>query len=428
MFREFAMTLSIAVVVSAVVSLTLTPMMCARLLKAEHGEGGRLSRMFNGMMEAVIRGYGRSLEFVLRHQPATLVVAVLTVVLTVWLYVIMPKGFLPDQDTGALTAVVEASPQVSFTEMSRIQQEVAAVVAKDPDVTGVASIVGIGPLNATQNVGSLKIFLKPLDQRDARIDAVISRLKAATRPMPGVKVYYQPVQDVQISTQSSRSRYQYTLVSTDTAEVSEWSKKLAEALRASSAVRSVALEEVDGGHVAQITVDRVTAGRLGVTMQAVNDTLSNAFGQRQVSTIYAQANQYRVVLEAQSQYRSDPSRLTPLVCALVDDGRAGSAELGRNHRVHHRPARHQPSGSVPGRHHQLQSRAQCLPERRADGDRRRPQLRSACRNRSPARSSATRPNSRSRCRASPGSSSPPSSPSTSCSACSMRASSTRSRS
>ncbi len=212
MFREFAMTLSIAVVVSAVVSLTLTPMMCARLLKAEHGEGGRLSRMFNNMMEAVIRAYGRSLEFVLRHQPATLIVAVLTVVLTVWLYVIMPKGFLPDQDTGALTAVVEASPQVSFTEMSRIQQEVAAVVAKDPDVTGVASIVGIGPLNATQNVGSLKIFLKPLDQRDARIEAVIKRLKAATRPMPGVKVYYQPVQDVQISTQSSRSRYQYTLV------------------------------------------------------------------------------------------------------------------------------------------------------------------------------------------------------------------------
>ena len=132
MFREFAMTLSIAVVVSAVVSLTLTPMMCARLLKAEHGEGGRLSRFFNGMMEAVVRGYGRSLEFVLRHQPATLMVAVLTVVLTIWLYVIMPKGFLPDQDTGALTAVVEASPQVSFTEMSRIQQEVAAIVAKDP--------------------------------------------------------------------------------------------------------------------------------------------------------------------------------------------------------------------------------------------------------------------------------------------------------
>ena len=312
MFREFAMTLSIAVVVSAVVSLTLTPMMCARLLKAEHGEGGRLSRMFNNVMEAVIRGYGRSLEFVLRHQPATLVVAALTVVLTVWLYDIMPKGFLPDQDTGALTAVVEASPQVSFGEMSRIQQEVAAVVAKDPDVTGVASIVGIGQLNATQNVGSLKVFLKPLDQRDTRIDAIIKRLKAATRPIPGVKVYYQPVQDVQISTQSSRSRYQYTLVSTDTAEVSEWSKKLAEALRASSAVRSVALEEVDGGHVAQITVDRVTAGRLGVTMQAVNDTLSNAFGQRQVSTIYAQANQYRVVLEAQSQYRSDPSRLNRL--------------------------------------------------------------------------------------------------------------------
>jgi multidrug efflux pump len=314
MFREFALTLSIAVVVSAVVSLTLTPMMCARLLKGGHGHegGGRIGRIFNDMMEAVIRGYGRSLEFVLRHQPATLVVAVLTVVLTVWLYVIMPKGFLPDQDTGALTAVVEASPQASFTEMSRIQQEVAAIVAKDPDVTGVASIVGIGQLNATQNVGNLKVFLKPLDQRVARVEEVIRRLRGATRSIPGVRVYYQPVQDVQISTQSSRSRYQYTLVSTDAAEVSTWSQRLAEALRASPALRSVAVEEVDGGHVAKITVDRVTAGRLGVTMQAVNDTLSNAFGQRQVSTIYAQANQYRVVLEAQSQYRSDPSRLTRL--------------------------------------------------------------------------------------------------------------------
>jgi multidrug efflux pump len=322
MFREFAMTLSIAVVVSAVVSLTLTPMMCARLLKGghAHGSGKGLGHYFERGMDAVIRGYGRSLEFVLRHQPATLIVALLTVVLTVWLYVIMPKGFLPDQDTGALTAVVEAGPQVSFTEMSRIQQEVAAIVAKDPDVTGVASIVGIGQLNATQNVGNLKVFLKPLDQRDDRIDVVIRRLRAATHVVAGVHVYYQPVQDVQISTQASRSRYQYTLVSTDTAEVSHWSKELAEALRASSAVRGVALEEVDGGLIAEVTVDRVTAGRLGVTMQSVNDALSNAFGQRQVSTIYAQANQYRVVLEAQSQYRSDPSRLNRLYVPSATQG------------------------------------------------------------------------------------------------------------
>ncbi|WP_291165683.1 efflux RND transporter permease subunit [Hyphomicrobium sp.] len=310
MFREFAMTLTIAVVVSAVVSLTLTPMMCSKLLRSGgHDEKeGVIGRFF----ERVINGYGRSLEFVFRHQTATLLVALLTVVVTIWLYVIMPKGFLPDQDTGAITAVVEGGPQISFAEMSRLQQDVAAIAAADPDVTGVASIVGIGQLNATQNVGSLKIMLKPRDERKSNVVQVIQRLKHAVRPTPGAIVYFQPVQDVQISTLSSRARYQYTLASTDVEEVSEWSKKMAAALHASPFLRNVASEEVDGGLIARIDVDRVTAGRLGVTMQAVNDALSNAFGQRQVSTIYEQANQYRVVLEAAPEYRSDPSRLNRL--------------------------------------------------------------------------------------------------------------------
>ncbi|WP_045835677.1 efflux RND transporter permease subunit [Hyphomicrobium sp. 99] len=310
MFREFAMTLTIAVVVSAVVSLTLTPMMCSRLLRAGgHDEKeGVIGRFF----ERVISAYGRSLEFIFRHQGATLLVALLTVVVTVWLYVIMPKGFLPDQDTGAITAVVEGGPQISFTEMTRLQQEVAAIAAADPDVSGVASIVGIGQLNATQNVGSLKIMLKPRDERKSNVVQVIQRLKHAVRPTAGTIVYFQPVQDVQISTQTSRARYQYTLASTDVDEVSEWSKKMAAALHASPFLRNVASEEVDGGLIARVDVDRVTAGRLGVTMQAVNDALSNAFGQRQVSTIYEQANQYRVVLEAAPEYRSDPSRLDRL--------------------------------------------------------------------------------------------------------------------
>ncbi|HET6389421.1 efflux RND transporter permease subunit [Hyphomicrobium sp.] len=310
MFREFAMTLTIAVVVSAIVSLTLTPMMCAKLLRSGgHDENeGVIGRFF----ERVISGYSRSLEFVLRHQVATLVVAALTVVITVWLYVIMPKGFLPDQDTGAITAVVEGGPQTSFSEMSRLQKDVAAIVATDPDVSGVASIVGIGQLNATQNAGSLKIMLKPRDERKANVTQVIDRLKHAVRQVPGTMVYFQPVQEVQISTQSSRARYQYTLASTDVDEVSEWSKEMSAALHNSPFLRNVASEEVDGGLIARVEVDRVTAGRLGVTMQAVNDALSNAFGQRQVSTIYEQANQYRVVLEAAAEYRSDPSRLDRL--------------------------------------------------------------------------------------------------------------------
>ena len=312
MFREFALTLTIAVVVSAIVSLTLTPMMCSRLLSAGEHEGGRLGRLFGRFMDAVIRGYGRSLEFVLRHQPATLFVALITLVITIWLYVIMPKGFLPDQDTGAITAVIEGGPQISFAEMSRLQGDVAAIVSHDPDVSGIASIVGIGQLNATQNVGSLKIMLKPRDERQSNVLQIIRRLKGKVASIAGTTVHFQPVQDVQISTQSSRARYQYTLASTDVAEVSEWSKRMADALRASPALRDVASEEVEGGLIAKVTVDRITAGRLGVTMQAVNDALSNAFGQRQVSTIYEQANQYRVVLEAAPEYRSDPSRLSSL--------------------------------------------------------------------------------------------------------------------
>ena len=313
MFREFALTLTIAVIVSAIVSLTLTPMMCARLLRpAKKASGDKKPSAADRATSGVLRGYERSLTFVLRHQPATLFITLLTVVATIWLYVSMPKGFLPDQDTGVITAVVEAGPDVSYAEMSRVQADVNALVSRDAAVAGVASIVGIGTANATQNTGQLKIILKPRDSGRARVEAIVDRLKNAVAPVAGVHVYFQPVQDIQISTQASRARYQYSLVSTSPAEVSKWSKKLAGDLRTSPALSEVASEEVDGGLTANIIVDRPTAGRLGVTMQAVNDALNNAFGQRQVSTIYAQANQYRVVLEAAEQYKSDPSRLNRL--------------------------------------------------------------------------------------------------------------------
>ncbi len=367
MFREFALTLTIAVVVSAVVSLTLTPMMCARLLRAGgHDQGGgMIGRLFGRFMDRVIEAYGRSLEFVLRHQPATLFVALLTVALTIWLYVIMPKGFLPDQDTGAITAVVEGNPQISFSEMTRLQNDIATTVAKDKDVSGVASIVGIGQLNATQNVGNLKILLKPRDQRQSNVTQIIRRLKLAVRPIAGTIVHFQPVQDVQISTQTSRARYQYTMVSTDVAEVSDWSKRMAEALKASPYLRNVSSEEVDGGLIARIDVDRVLAGRLGVTMQAINDALSNAFGQRQVSTIYEQANQYRVVLEAASEYRSDPSRLNRLYVPSSTTGTQVLLTSVATMKYETGAACDQPSGSIPRDHAQLQSRFQRVPQRRA---------------------------------------------------------------
>jgi multidrug efflux pump len=310
MFREFALTLTIAVVVSAIVSLTLTPMMCARLLGVGHD--GKAGRILNHLFDRVLRGYERSLEFVLRHQGAALVVTAGTLATTIWLYIIVPKGFLPEQDTGAITAIVRAGPQVSFQEMSRLQQEIASIVQQDSDVAGVTSIVGIGTLNATQNSGNLKIILKPREERRAAIGQVIARLKGATKSVAGTEISFDPIQDLQISTQTSRGRYQYTLVSTDANEVAIWSKELTRQLQSEPALREVHSEAVDGGLVAKITVDRVTAGRLGVSMQAVSDALDSAFGQRQISTIYAQANQYRVVLEAAPRFQGDLSRLATL--------------------------------------------------------------------------------------------------------------------
>ena len=311
MFSEFALTLTIAVVVSAIVSLTLTPMMCAQLLKGHvEPKEPAVSRGFSWGIDGIVELYRITLEWVLRHQRATLLVTCLTLAITVWLYIIAPKGFLPDQDTGLVTAVLEAEPQVSFTELSSVQQQVADAVKKDPAVAGVVAVAGVGTLNTTPNVASLKIILKQRNERTELVGPIIKRLTKVANAVPGVTVYFQSVPDVQIATRTSRAQYQYTLVSTDAAEVDEWSKRLVSELKQSPKLKEVTPETQDGGLRAQIEVDRVTAGRLGVSLQTVNDALNDAFGQRQVSTIYAQANQYRVVLEAMPQYRSDPSRLS----------------------------------------------------------------------------------------------------------------------
>ncbi len=313
MFREFALTLTIAVVISAIVSLTLTPMMCSRMLRHQ-GEArpGLIARFLNGTMDLVVRGYHASLEWVLRHQRATLLTTAATLVITIGLYVIVPKGFLPLQDTGLITAVLEAGPEVSFAEMERLQKRVADAIRKDPDVDGVVAVVGVSALNPTPNAGHLKITLKPRAMRASSVTAIIDRLQSAISGVPGIVVYFQPVQDIQISTRASRAQYQYTLVSSSSEEVLLWSARLVEKLRFSPVLREVVSEAQEGGLRAFVKVDRETAGRLGVSMQAINDALNDAFGQRQISTIYAQANQYRVVLEAADQYQSDPSALSRL--------------------------------------------------------------------------------------------------------------------
>ena len=315
MFREFALTLTIAVVVSAVVSLTLTPMMCSRLLRphvkaaADALASGGLSSRADALIDRIVAVYRTTLVWILSRERATLAVTGLTLVLTFWLYLVVPKGFLPLQDTGLLSAVLEAHPEASFSEMRRQQEEVAAVLSKDADVTGVVSVIGVSPLNPTPNAGRLAVTLRPLGERRDRIETVIARLKSSLAGIPGAVVYIQPVQDVQISTRPSRALYQYTLVGADQAEVAGWGRRLLAEVSADPRLSDVASEAQEGGLRAFVNVDRAAAGRLGVTMQAIGDTLNSAFGQRQISTIYAQSNQYRVVLEADPRYQTDPAAL-----------------------------------------------------------------------------------------------------------------------
>ena len=313
MFREFALTLTIAVVTSAIVSLTLTPMMCSRLLK-RHGEEMAVPGLaaVSRFIDRTVEGYHRTLLWVLQRQRATLIVTFLTVVATLVLYLIAPKGFLPLQDTAAITAVTEAGPTVSFDEMSSRQANIVAAIQADPDVTGIVSVIGAGTVNPTLNVGRLVINLKQRGARKTGIVEIIERLKLRASSVAGMTVYFQPVQDIQISTRASRSQYQYTLTATEPAMVSEWSGKLARELQRDRLFRDVSSESQDGGLSLVLDVDRQRAGQLGVSVQGVNDTLNDAFGQRQISTIYGQANQYRVVLEALPEYQRDPSVLSKL--------------------------------------------------------------------------------------------------------------------
>jgi multidrug efflux pump len=307
MFREFALTLTIAVVVSAVVSLTLTPMMCGRMLKAVPRRAATEARE-----HWILRGYRRTLERVLDRVGLMLLVMAATLGATVWLYVTIPKGFLPLQDTGLLSAITRAEPTIGFEQLKERQQRLAGLVARDPDVTGVASVLGTGPQTLSPNTGRLIVTLKPRRERDAPASEIVARLQREAASVPGMDVTFQTVQDVQISTRPSRAQFQYVLTGTEAADVNGWAEKLAARLAREPAFAQVATETEAGGGRLFVRVNREKAGRLGISVQDVSDTLNSAFGQRQISTIYAQANQYRVILEAQDRYREDPNAILKL--------------------------------------------------------------------------------------------------------------------
>ncbi|XHR28936.1 MAG: multidrug efflux RND transporter permease subunit [Chthoniobacteraceae bacterium] len=304
LFREFAITLSIAVAVSAVVSLTLTPMMCSRLLKAEADEKhGRFFQFTEGLFDGLLHAYERGLKWVLAHQRFTLFVAIATLVLTVWMYAVIPKGLLPQQDTGLIIGVTDAEQSISFTGMASRQKAIAEIVQRDPDVVNVASFVGAGTVNATVNTGKLYIALKPRDRRKEGADEIIARLREATKNVPGITLSMQAVQDVQIDSRVSRTQYQYTLQDADEAELADWAPALLAKMKTLPELSDVASDQQSGGLQVAIKVDRNKAARLNILPDAIDQTLYDAFGQRQVSVIFTQLNQYRVILELQPGFQ-----------------------------------------------------------------------------------------------------------------------------
>jgi len=311
LFREFAVTLSVAILVSAVVSLTLTPMMSARLLRSA-SEQGRFYRASDRFFKAAIARYGTTLRRVLEHQTATLLVAVATLAGTILLYVFVPKGFFPVQDTGVILGVSEAPPTVSFPAMADRQQELARVILRDPAVQSLSSFIGVDGINTTANSGRIQINLKPLGERGVTASDVIRRLQPELAAVHGITLFMQPVQDLTVEDRVSRTQYQYTIESADADELDSWAPHLLEKLRALPELRDTASDQQNGGLEVSLAIDRDTASRLGITPQAIDDTLYDAFGQRQVSTIFTQLNQYHVVLEVKPSFQESPDALKDL--------------------------------------------------------------------------------------------------------------------
>jgi len=342
LFREFAVTLAVTILMSAVVSLTLTPMMCAKLLRHRpKSEQSWFYRRSEKVFEDTIALYGRTLEWVLEHETETLMIAIGTLVLTILLYIVVPKGFFPVEDTGVIQGVSEAPQNVSFAAMVRGQQALARIILQDPAVESLSSFVGIDGTNTTVNSGRILINLKPLEQRQVDITTVINRLQPKLATVEAMTLFLQPVQDLTVEDRVSRTQYQYSLEDPSAAEVSLWTGKLVDKLKTLPALRNVATDQQNGGQQVHVVIDRLTASRLGITPNLIDNTLYDAFGQRQVSTIFTQLNQYHVVLEVAPEFQNSPHALDNIYIRSTAGGEvplsafthfeAGSAPLVVNH-------------------------------------------------------------------------------------------------
>jgi len=306
LFREFAVTLAVTILISAVVSLTLTPMMCSKLLKHRPGEQqGFIYRITEKAWGSTLSLYDRTLQWVLRHETTTLLVAAATLVLTVSLYFVVPKGFFPIQDTGVIQGVSEASQSVSFPEMAREQQQLAAIILKDPAVESLSSFIGVDGINTTMNSGRILINLKPLEERGISASDVIRRLQPQLSQVAGITLFMQPVQDLSVEDRVSRTQFQYTLEDPNIAELDTYAPRMVAELQKQPELRDVASDQLDKGLQEKVVFDRETAYRLGISPSQIDQTLYDAFGQRQVSTIFTQLNQYHVVLEVQPAFQDN---------------------------------------------------------------------------------------------------------------------------
>jgi len=310
LFREFAVTLAVTILVSAIVSLTLTPMMCAKLLRHEpESEQGWFYRKSEKVFNGVIAYYGRTLQVVLRHRTTTLIVTVATLVSTILLYIYVPKGFFPVQDTGVILGVSEAPQTVSFAAMAQRQQALADVILKDPAVESLSSFIGIDGTNTTLNSGRIQINLKPLNERKISASDAIRRLQPEIAKLDGITLFMQPVQDLTVEDRVSRTQFQYSLEDVDPQELAYWTPKFVDKLKTLPDLRDVATDQLNNGLLATLTIDRDTASRLGIFPADIDNTLYDAFGQRQVSTIFTQLNQYHVVLEVANNFQQNPEAL-----------------------------------------------------------------------------------------------------------------------
>ena len=325
LFREFAVTLAVTIVVSAVVSLTLTPMMSARILRHEPKEQqGRFYKASERVFERMIAFYGRTLKFVLQYQTITLFVALGTLLLTIFLYILIPKGFFPVQDTGVIQGISQAPETISFAAMAAKQQELAKVILADPAVESLSSFIGADGTNTTLNSGRMSINLKPLEDRSISAADLVRRLQNSLQKVQGISLYMQPVQNITVDDRVSRTQYQYTLEDPDVNELNEWTNRFVAKLKTLPELEDVATDQQTGGLAVSLMIDRVTASRLGIAPATIDNTLYDAFGQRQINTMYTQLNQYHVILETQPQFQQSPDALKSLyIQANASSGTSG---------------------------------------------------------------------------------------------------------